>query len=116
MLARHKPITRGGALKPVGKQGRANARANRFLKRECERLGIERCEFGYSDCTGALFLSHAHVAKRRELLAGELETAAAVACFNCHRKLDEGMSHTEMRAAVEEALAKRADRYVESMF
>lgn len=84
-----------------GKKAKAGAKANRLLKAECVRLGIYTCELGYEGCTRNNFLSFAHVAKRRELKAGELETAAILACWSCHRRLDEGMSHADMRVEVE---------------
>jgi hypothetical protein len=106
-----KPLVRSTPLRRTGKKGRANARANRLLKRECERLQIDRCEFGFKDCRVDNGLTHAHVAKRRKLQPGELETKAALACLVCHRVLDEEMTHAEMRTAVEGALRQRAERF-----
>jgi len=130
MLPRHKtfkprtaPLSRGKQtaiercrqrIRKVGRQGRENARALRIFKRECARLGLgERCECGYEGCTGQPD-TWAHGRKRRLLRPGELERFAVVACVNCHRKLDEQMSHEEMAAEVDRIIQLRPERYWEA--
>jgi hypothetical protein len=126
-MARHAPSRpadtaarqRRRARKPLnkaGKKARAGAAANRTLKAECVRLDIDSCEVGFKGCTRDNLLTFAHAAKRRELLPGELETKAIVACQICHRVLDEEMSHAEMRRFVEGRLAGRQQRYDERRF
>jgi hypothetical protein len=103
-----------GRIRRVGKKGLENRRALAVFKRECVRLGIDRCEVRGSHCTGAEDLTWAHGRKRRELLEGELETFAIVACRNCHRPLDEELTHAEMAAEVSRIHGLRPERYLEA--
>jgi hypothetical protein len=100
-------------LRAVGKKGRENGRALRVFKKECARLGIERCEVRYSVCTG-IPDTWAHGRKRRKLREGELETFAVAACKACHRVLDEDMTHEQMAAEVGRIISLRPDRYLEA--
>jgi hypothetical protein len=105
---------RSSRMKKVGKKMRESKRALGVFKRECARLGIERCEVRGQHCTGADDLTWAHGRKRRELKEGELEEFAVVACRNCHRPLDEDMSHDEMAAEVTRIIGLRPERYLEA--
>jgi hypothetical protein len=102
-----------GGLK-AGKKMRENRRALSVFKKECARLGIERCEVRGPNCTGTEDLTWAHGRKRRELLEGELETFAIVACAICHRPLDEELTHAEMAAEVSRIIQLRPERYLEA--
>jgi hypothetical protein len=113
-LRRDTPLERSRKrIRAVGKKGLENRRALKVFKKECARLQIERCEAGYEGCTGEPD-TWAHGRKRRELLEGELETFAVIACLVCHRRLDERMSHEEMAAEVRRIIAGRADRLAEA--
>lgn len=113
---RSRMARRREALRKQGKKARANAKANRILNAECVKYEIYRCELGYEGCTGDYQLTHAHVAKRRELLPSELEHSAILACRNCHDRLDFKMTHAEMRREVERVLAARPARYDERRY
>lgn len=100
-------------MKQIGKRGRAWNAARAKVKAGCVLAGITRCEFGYEHCVSDDQLWFAHACKRRELsrkaergTPEHIETAA-VACWPCHRKLDEEMTHSQMRKAVMTAIAKR---------
>jgi hypothetical protein len=79
-----------------GPKTRAWEQAWKQLKRELEAAGITSCEFLFRGCTRTMFLTPAHSRKRREIENEEQLREVAVACVNCHRKLDEEMSHEEM--------------------
>lgn len=101
-------------LKKVGKKGRESVRALRVFKKECARLGIDRCEVRGPHCTGTENLTWAHGRKRRELKPGELERFAIVCCVNDHRILDEELSHDEMAERVTYYISLRPERYLEA--
>lgn len=104
-----------GRLRKVGKVGRRNARALRVFKKECVRQGVEpRCERRGRRCTGTEQLTWAHGRKRRELRDGELESFVIVCCVNCHREMDEGMSHEEMANEVARIIADRPNKMMEA--
>lgn len=102
-------------LNKVGKTGRKNARALKVFKAECVRQGVdERCERRGKNCTGTEQLTWAHGRKRSKLREGELEHFAIVCCVNCHREMDEGMTHEEMANEVERIIAGRDERRLEA--
>lgn len=70
-------------LPHVGKKGRANIKANKVADKELVLLGITRCELRFSGCWGEQALGRAHLRKRRNLKAGELEIIV-LACNPCH--------------------------------
>ena len=76
--------TRSRRINPVGKKGRANARANRERKPLYEKAEITRCEVRGPRCTPDNYLTWAHGRKRRNLKPGELEDFTVLACQNCH--------------------------------
>jgi hypothetical protein len=102
------------ALAKAGRKTRENARALRVFKKDCAKYGIDRCERRGPHCTGMENLTWAHGRKRRELLGGELERFAIVCCVNCHRELDEQMTHEEMAAEVDRLIQLRPERYLEA--
>ena len=119
-LHRGAPIRRGGrlrrdggGLKKVGKVGRRNARALGVFKRECARLGIERCELRFEGCTGTENLTWAHGRKRRHLKEGELETFAVVACASCHWKAEK-RGEPVMTPIIERCIAGRGERRLQA--
>lgn len=100
-------------ISPTGKKGREWANVRRQIIAQLERQGIVYCEFGFDGCTRNDYLSLAHSMKRRFLGSGDDRKwrirEVALACWNCHRILDEVMSHEEMAEAVREAIAARRD-------
>lgn len=107
-------LKRRKALGTPGKGTSKNRRALRVFKVRVGRYLIDRCERRGGNCTGAEQLTWAHGRKRRELLEGELEDFAIVCCVNCHREMDEGMSHEGMAAEVSRIIALRPERYLEA--
>lgn len=102
-------------IRAVGKKGLKSARALRVFKKAVARLGLdERCERRGPNCTGTEQLTWAHGRKRSELKAGELESFAIICCVNCHREMDEGMSHEGMAAEVSRIIALRPERHLEA--
>lgn len=102
---------RRATLATIGKKGREWAHVRGELKRMLTTLGIDRCEFRFKDCTDRENLSLAHSMKRRFLGKGEererLIREVGVACLNCHRELDERMTHEQMATAVRGVIARR---------
>ena len=90
----------------AGKRTKEWQRIRERIKPLFELVGITRCEFRFEGCLGGIFLSFAHVDKRRFLKPGELERPA-LACQSCHNKLDL-MPREKMRATVEKVIAERA--------
>lgn len=64
------------------------------------------CEARLPGCIN-LYLSPAHSRKRREIETREQYFEICWACENCHRKLDEQMSHAEMEQAVKWVIERR---------
>lgn len=119
MPRRKSPLCRAsagrGKLRKVGKVGRRNVRALRVFKKDCAEQGVEeRCERRGRNCTGTENLTWAHGRKRDELREGELEHFAIVCCVNCHREMDEGMSHEEMAAEVRRIINLRDGRRLQA--
>jgi len=103
-------------LNPIGKRGRAWIAARERIIPLLLARGIFGCEFRYFNCSGDARGGLAHAVKRRKLRScaatgspWHIETVAR-ACRNCHRRLDEQMSHDEMREAVMGAIENREDR------
>jgi hypothetical protein len=121
MKPRRSPLSRPRAsakrsrerIRKVGKVGLKNARALRVFKRECARLGIERCEVRYMGCTGEP-TTWAHGRRRRFLKGDELERFAVAACIPCHTTLDQKMSHEECAREVARIIQLRPERYLEA--
>lgn len=66
------------------------------------------CEFRFEGCTVTYMLTPAHSMKRRFIQTEAQYREIAIACLNCHRILDERMSHDEMRTAVKDAIQRRS--------
>ena len=87
------------ALKQIGKRGRINIRANRILDKLYAGKDIRRCELGFENCTGGMFLGFAHRHKRYwyyqkvELLSSFNQTI--IACTNCHQRIESDPEMTE---------------------
>lgn len=71
----------------AGKHTREWQLVREQLKPRFEAVGLTRCEFRYEGCWRDNGLSFAHIRKRRNLQAGELEKVA-LACIPCHNKLE----------------------------
>lgn len=100
-------------MRKAGKGGRENRRALSVFKRECARLGVERCEVRYEGCQGHPD-TWAHGRRRRFLKEGELETFAVAACTVCHRVLDEVLSREDCAKEVTRLIGLRPERYLEA--
>jgi hypothetical protein len=107
-LSHRKGYTPRSRLNRVGKKGRANAKLNRELKREFERLGITTCELGMFCCTRDDQLSFAHSLKRRHWKEGD-GLIAILACWNCHWQIEK-LGEAEMQPIVERVISERAAR------
>lgn len=94
------------SLRLVGKKGREWVTARAWLRRHFNYAGITRCEFRFQGCWGDASGGFAHCKKRRKLEEGEI-WHVGVACFKCHQRLDEVMSHDEMHMAVHAVIDKR---------
>jgi len=87
------------ALKQIGKRGKINIRANRILDKLYAGKDIRRCELGFENCTGGMFLGFAHRHKRVfyyqkvELLSSFNQTI--IACSSCHEKIEYDRELTE---------------------
>jgi hypothetical protein len=106
-------VSRRRALRAKGKKGKASQKALGVFKRECARLGIERCEVRYEGCFGVPD-TWAHGRRRRLLKEGELEAFAVAACAPCHFILDTTMSHAETAEEVTRIIGLRPERYLEA--
>lgn len=76
-----------GRINPLGKKGKAWAKARADLKTEFEAMGITSCELEYEGCAGDDYLGFAHAAKRRKLTAEDLPHVI-LACNFCHDQIE----------------------------
>lgn len=83
------------------------------LKIDFERAGIMTCEFRFDGCKGSIFLGFAHAVKRRFLnpkapIGHPTHIATvALACAQCHDKLDNRMKAVDMERWVLFVIVKR---------
>ena len=68
------------------------------------------CEFRYEGCTGGFMLTPAHSMKRRFIQTESDYREIGIACINCHRILDEKMTHETMRAEVLRVIRLRSSQ------
>lgn len=113
---RKTPMKRGGGLnrkppapgKPMfkpGKKTKLRHQANRINKKECERLGISRCEFKMPVCTGEP-QGWSHSRKGRNMTTLEHYLEACLACNACHA-VAELMKEEDMGNLIRSILAGR---------
>lgn len=84
---------------------RLHLKWDRKWKQDFQHLHI--CEFRFTGCLVTWGLTPAHSMKRRFIQTEEQYREMAVACLNCHRILDEKMTHKEMKQAVLDAIRSR---------
>lgn len=83
----------------------------RELSQYWQQRPIEYCEVRLEGCFGTFGLAPAHSRKRREIETKDQFFEVVAACLNCHRKLDEQMSHEEMEATVKQIITSRGNIY-----
>lgn len=69
--------------------------------------GVTSCELGWPQCYHNNYLTWGHGRKRRFLSGNELKTLVILVCQNCHKTLDEEMTHEEMYDTVIAVIEKR---------
>lgn len=79
------------------------------IKPELEYNGIVYCELGFEGCTNTMFLTPAHIDKRRNLTGNELK-AVIMACVHCHNVI-EGWNSERMRRLIEIIIRARPSGY-----
>lgn len=80
---------------------------DRELKQEWHERGQNGCEFRYEGCMGTFGQALAHSRKRRYITSKEQYWEVGLACVQCHKKLDEQMSHEEMESEVKRIINER---------
>ncbi len=82
-------------------------RWQRELSQHWQQNPITYCEVRLDGCFGTYGLAPAHSRKRREIENKEQYFEVVAACLNCHRKLDEQMTHGEMERTVKQIISSR---------
>lgn len=82
-------------------------RWDRELKKYLAPLLIDYCEVQLPGCERTMNLTPAHSRKRSKIETKEQYFEVVCACGNCHRLLDEKMSHEEMEQAVKSVIRNR---------
>jgi len=107
-MNRSKPLKRTPMKRRGNNSNSAERRKwHRELLAEWMSKGIAVCEFRFDGCMPTFGLALAHSRKRRMIENREQYFEVGLACQQCHRQLDEKMSHSDMEQAVKDIIAKR---------
>lgn len=80
---------------------------HRELMAEWQSKGINSCEFRYDGCMQTFGQALAHSRKRRFITSKSEYWEVGLACIQCHKQLDERMSHEEMESEVKRIIEER---------